>query len=207
MGRFRKTARFFISIGGYDGISPIAKESTQERLLRQQNELVARQNRMMQGPAVPQLENHPVPKLNYYPVAVPGSALLHLIYGDTPDVPTLCGKSGAEDIPEALSIDDVTCAVCRATAGDGDRPPKSPFILTGRCPKCFRPVVWYTDKNKTPVHVATGKFECPSDAGNQDGGGVAAELERLAALHESGALDDDEYRAAKARIIHGRSAP
>ena len=34
-------------------------------------------------------------------------------------------------------------------------------------------------------------------------GGVAAELERLTALHKSGALDDEEFRAAKARIIHG----
>ena len=31
MGRVRKTARFFFSIGGYDGISPIAKESTLRR--------------------------------------------------------------------------------------------------------------------------------------------------------------------------------
>ena len=35
-------------------------------------------------------------------------------------------------------------------------------------------------------------------------GGVATELERLAALHSSGMLDDEEFRAAKARIIHGR---
>jgi Short C-terminal domain len=34
-------------------------------------------------------------------------------------------------------------------------------------------------------------------------GGVAAELERLAALRASGMLDDEEFRAAKARIIHG----
>jgi hypothetical protein len=39
------------------------------------------------------------------------------------------------------------------------------------------------------------------------GTGVAAELERLAALHKSGALDDEEFRAAKARIIHGGSLP
>ncbi len=37
----------------------------------------------------------------------------------------------------------------------------------------------------------------------QDDRGVAAELERLAALHSSGMLDDEEFRAAKARIIHG----
>ncbi len=34
-------------------------------------------------------------------------------------------------------------------------------------------------------------------------GGLTAELERLAALHTSGALDDEEFRAAKARIIGG----
>jgi hypothetical protein len=38
---------------------------------------------------------------------------------------------------------------------------------------------------------------------SQSGAGVAAELERLTTLHESGALDDEEFRAAKARIIHG----
>jgi len=35
----------------------------------------------------------------------------------------------------------------------------------------------------------------------QNDTGVAAELERLAALHASGALDDDEFRAAKARVL------
>jgi hypothetical protein len=38
---------------------------------------------------------------------------------------------------------------------------------------------------------------------SKDGAGVAAELERLAALYSSGALDDEEFRAAKARIIGG----
>jgi hypothetical protein len=63
--------------------------------------------------------------------------------------------------------------------------------------------VWYTERDKTPVHTATGEFECPPPADSQDDGGVAAELERLAALHESGALDDEGFRAAKARIIRG----
>jgi len=74
--------------------------------------------------------------------------------------------------------------------------------------------VWYKQRDKTPVHTATGKFECPADADtekvtpvaaerdSQQGTGVAAELERLAALHSSGALDDEEFRAAKARIIN-----
>jgi len=33
--------------------------------------------------------------------------------------------------------------------------------------------------------------------------GVASELERLAALHSSGALDDEEFRQAKTLIIGG----
>jgi hypothetical protein len=101
MGRARKTARFFFSIGGYDGISPIAKESTHERLLREHDELIAKQTRLLEGTEVrrekPAQEGvwH-VPSddtVNYYPVTVPGSGQLHLIYGDMPDVPTLCGKS------------------------------------------------------------------------------------------------------------------
>jgi hypothetical protein len=35
--------------------------------------------------------------------------------------------------------------------------------------------------------------------------GVATELERLAALHASGVLDDEEFRQAKARILGGIS--
>ncbi len=181
---------------------------------RQQRELRASQQAgLAEGPPVWHApSNHPV---NYYPVTVPSSGHLHLIYGDMPDAPTLCGKSGAQNVPEALNIDHVTCAVCRAVAGDFGGPPKSPFILTGSCPKCSRPVVWYKQRDKTPVHTATGKFECPADADSEkgapvaaepdseEGTGVAAELERLAALHSLGALDDEEFRAAKARIIHG----
>jgi hypothetical protein len=45
-----------------------------------------------------------------------------------------------------------------------------------------------------------------ADAGRKEvtgssGDGVAVELERLAALHASGALDEEEFRQAKARII------
>jgi hypothetical protein len=47
--------------------------------------------------------------------------------------------------------------------------------------------------------AAPGSAEDPA----QKTTGVAAELERLVALHLSGMLDDEEFRAAKARIIHG----
>jgi hypothetical protein len=55
MGRFRSTARFIFSIGGTDGISPIARESQQTALLRKQNDLVAEQNRLIRkaAPATP----------------------------------------------------------------------------------------------------------------------------------------------------------
>ena len=181
---------------------------------RQQRELRATQQAGLAGgsPVWHVPSDNPV---NYYPVTVLGSGQMHLIYGDMPDAPTLCGRSGAQDVPEALSIENVTCKVCRAVAGDFGGPPKSPFILTGSCPKCSRPVVWYKQRDKTPVHATTGKFECPADADSEkdtpvaaeldsrDGTGVAVELERLAELHSSGALDDEEFRAAKARIIHG----
>ena len=41
----------------------------------------------------------------------------------------------------------------------------------------------------------------PKEVTGPSGDGVAVELERLAALHASGALDDEEFRQAKARII------
>ncbi len=36
---------------------------------------------------------------------------------------------------------------------------------------------------------------------------IANELDRLAALHDSGKLSDDEYRRAKARVIEGLAPP
>jgi hypothetical protein len=55
-----------------------------------------------------------------------------------------------------------------------------------------------TASSQPAAGVASGSAE-----GSAQGAGVAAELERLVALHSSGALDDEEFRAAKARIIHG----
>jgi hypothetical protein len=48
-----------------------------------------------------------------------------------------------------------------------------------------------------------GAASGPAEGSAQDITGIGAELERLAALHSSGMLDDEEFRAAKARIIHG----
>ena len=42
-----------------------------------------------------------------------------------------------------------------------------------------------------------------ADAG-ADGSDVVSQLERLDALHRSGALDDDQYEAAKRRVLEGR---
>lgn len=49
MGRVRKTLRFVFSVGGYDGLSPIAKDSERTALIREQNELIAEQNRIRSG--------------------------------------------------------------------------------------------------------------------------------------------------------------
>jgi len=50
---------------------------------------------------------------------------------------------------------------------------------------------------------AYGAASGPAGGLAQDPAGIAAELERLTTLRASGALDEEEFRAAKARIIHG----
>jgi len=50
---------------------------------------------------------------------------------------------------------------------------------------------------------AYGAASGPAGGSAQDAPGIVAELERLVALRTSGALNDEEFRAAKARIIHG----
>ena len=52
---------------------------------------------------------------------------------------------------------------------------------------------------------AAGAASGSAERSARVGTGVSAELEHLAALHSSGMLDDDEFRAAKARIIGGAS--
>lgn len=59
-----------------------------------------------------------------------------------------------------------------------------------------------------PVHLAPAgpRFVelTPQDAMTGDGSGdLVGQLERLAVLHETGRLDDDEYAAAKARLLNG----
>jgi hypothetical protein len=49
MGRVRKTLRFVFSVGGYDGLSPIAKDSERTALIREQNVLIREQNRILSG--------------------------------------------------------------------------------------------------------------------------------------------------------------
>jgi hypothetical protein len=41
MGRIRKAARFTFSVGGYDGLSPIRRESSAEAIGRETNRLLA----------------------------------------------------------------------------------------------------------------------------------------------------------------------
>lgn len=45
--------------------------------------------------------------------------------------------------------------------------------------------------------------DAPADAPAAAQDGITAELERLAALHASGVLDHEEFKAAKARVIQG----
>ncbi len=50
-------------------------------------------------------------------------------------------------------------------------------------------------------NALAGSAELARKVASSAGDGVAGELERLAALHASEALDDEEFRQAKARII------
>jgi hypothetical protein len=51
--------------------------------------------------------------------------------------------------------------------------------------------------------LAGGVAPSPPEGSAEGGTGVATELERLVVLYSSGMLDDEEFRAAKARIIGG----
>ena len=53
MGRLRKTARSIFSFGGYDGVSPIAKEDEKTLLLKKQNALIEEQTRALRNAAKP----------------------------------------------------------------------------------------------------------------------------------------------------------
>ncbi len=53
-------------------------------------------------------------------------------------------------------------------------------------------------------HVATSAGQQPSDgSAESETADVTTRLERLGRLHADGHLDDDEYRAAKARVLAG----
>ena len=52
-----------------------------------------------------------------------------------------------------------------------------------------------------PAVVSPPAEPAGSDRGEHGGPSFAKDLERLAALHERGALTDDEFQAAKARLL------
>lgn len=79
---------------------------------------------------------------------------------------------------------NVTCPKCSAAL-------VSPPGNNVKCPKCgFRMRVWATANPPAP--------SAPTTSGNN---GTAGELERLAALHARGALSDEEFAAAKAKML------
>lgn len=72
MGRIRKAMRFTFSVGGYDGLSPIRKESSAESIGRETNRLLARYAAPVQAPpglpvgAARVIEQHPLcPECGY----------------------------------------------------------------------------------------------------------------------------------------------
>ncbi|MEU9890087.1 SHOCT domain-containing protein [Sphaerisporangium sp. NPDC051011] len=56
-----------------------------------------------------------------------------------------------------------------------------------------------------PAYPSQGRSSYPQDAPSSDAvpDDLVGRLERLAVLHQSGRLDDDEYAAAKARLLNG----
>ena len=74
--------------------------------------------------------------------------------------------------------------------------------LTGERFK-YKDLMAGVDATKSPCLDASSSGAASSSTGGsaQDRTGLAAELERLVALHSSGMLDDEEFRVAKARII------
>jgi DNA-directed RNA polymerase subunit RPC12/RpoP len=83
---------------------------------------------------------------------------------------------------------DVLCPNCSAAL-------QSPASENIKCPTCgFH--MWV----RTGVRSTTVR---PAKATTTRRSSTASELERLARLHESGALTDDEFAAAKARALSG----
>lgn len=60
---------------------------------------------------------------------------------------------------------------------------------------------------KNRIVVATEAFEPPGPDQPDQGFGASGELERMAALHRSGVLTDEEFAQAKARILSDRGRP
>jgi Short C-terminal domain len=119
--------------------------------------------------------------MNYYLTTAQRGELVHIARSFFPPElswllgsRTLCRKIGVRRLPGEPQ--DANCPECRLRAGVG-----------------------------RTERVAPGGYAPPGDPSILKGErkGVAAELERLVALRSSGMLDDEEFRAAKARIIHG----
>ncbi|MEV6982270.1 hypothetical protein AB0M95_13550 [Sphaerisporangium sp. NPDC051017] len=100
---------------------------------------------------------------------------------------------GQNDLPrDAVDLDDPPQD--RPTYPPQNRPTYPP---QGRRPK-------YPPQDR-PAYPPQGRSSYPQDAPSSDAvpDDLVGRLERLASLHQSGRLDDDEYAAAKARLLNG----
>lgn len=111
-------------------------------------------------------------------------------------------RSGGERLGDAIAVAAVAgpaglLAGMASRAGTG-------VAVVAFADGSFRERVFKDKPSLTGAQAEAARFNALAAAGQTAGGpGVADELERLAALHSSGVLDDEEFRAAKARIIGG----
>lgn len=83
--------------------------------------------------------------------------------------------------------------------------------MTFPCPVCGEELLTprFTDDGVMICPLCGEEIEAPEGWGRGDvgaaleGGDIATQLERLAALHDRGALTDEEFRRLKVRLIPG----
>lgn len=95
----------------------------------------------------------------------------------------------------------------RGTARSRNADSNDPFTLSNTLPlskqehELARPLIDELRKLIAQAHQPVVRIETSQHLSSDGESGLAAELEKLAALHANGVLDQDEYRAAKAALI------
>jgi hypothetical protein len=208
MGFMRKA--LFLGTGGLSGMAGVRANSKKERTAKAAEKQVRLQRQVQTG--VPPQSARPITtrpstgsRAPSKPLGWTGATILSLfllIFGGLAAIgASSSGEGGVAAVFGVAFVGLILVVLRKAYLNEQQtsrvaRPAPVCAEMRGTAPVTFEPL---TDQERKEVTAIEASSESESSA--TEGGSIAEEIEKLAHLHAQGSLTDDEFAAAKAKIV------